>query len=671
MPFGVYLALLASLLAPASATACDGSGECDDFRMIQTFGRKLDQNSNAGECKEAVPWPCGNAALSSFALQVVNSEGGSGSNCPSNSVATIRALNVTDGAYTDLRTLPKGICVNACGIDPISNLAFCEDRPGSFNLLRIDCPLDIAYLDNLYWMGKLSEAVPVSGSICYYGDLQQSYQATFDKQGNFWFGPQNVATIYKVTAQTVSMLTGSSMVNNTAIPGSTTSFLTSYSPGNVADIVAITSDFEGSSENYLVGCIGNKVWVQQVSNIGSTTPKAIILTMNTTVPSGASGAAWAFTDRVYCAYNNGNDGVFEPLLSTANIVSNLANRREGTVDAVFRSPSDKEESNDGMNCIDGRRPFPPPEDITTTQGGGEGDPHIHTLGGEHYLLLNQGSFTFWRYSGVDAEAHSRKVPVDFQIYAHYSGHSSYTKGLLLVDRSGAGPLNEAKQVMELTAEDCRWRKRTSSGQWQPVEGQAEADAEKTTTFHMVTSPGQKMHVELLVKSEADGFKKIAALFASCKPHHHINMKMAMFSKDDVRLVGGQLGARGHDTSNQYHADNAALASFLEGSSQKLQMDQNFLTSKDWTDLGGSISAEAYLKQADEEGPALLQSCSTDAEEEARATCSKFLGNPAMPQETFRGPWTTFQETFQDCVFDVCTGGGEAAAGLAAEILNAF
>jgi len=41
--------LLASLLAPASATACDGSGECDDFRMIQTFGRKLDQNSNAGD----------------------------------------------------------------------------------------------------------------------------------------------------------------------------------------------------------------------------------------------------------------------------------------------------------------------------------------------------------------------------------------------------------------------------------------------------------------------------------------------------------------------------------------------------------------------------------------------------------------------------------------------
>ena len=31
----------------------------------------------------------------------------------------------------------------------------------------------------------------------------------------------------------------------------------------------------------------------------------------------------------------------------------------------------------------------------------------------------------------------------------------------------------------------------------------------------------------------------------------------------------------------------------------------------------------------------------------------------------------FQETFSDCIFDVCVGGGEAAAELAAEILNAF
>ena len=31
----------------------------------------------------------------------------------------------------------------------------------------------------------------------------------------------------------------------------------------------------------------------------------------------------------------------------------------------------------------------------------------------------------------------------------------------------------------------------------------------------------------------------------------------------------------------------------------------------------------------------------------------------------------FQETLTDCIFDVSVGGGEAAAELAAEILNAF
>ena len=50
-----------------------------------------------------------------------------------------------------------------------------------------------------------------------------------------------------------------------------------------------------------------------------------------------------------------------------------------------------------------------------------------------------------------------QAPVDFEVFAHYSGHSSYTKGLLLVDRSGRSGASSARanQVMELTAEDCR------------------------------------------------------------------------------------------------------------------------------------------------------------------------------------------------------------------------
>ena len=52
----------------------------------------------------------------------------------------------------------------------------------------------------------------------------------------------------------------------------------------------------------------------------------------------------------------------------------------------------------GMNCLLAASPFPPvttsttttTTTTTTTSGGGRGDPHIYTLGGEHYLLLGQG-----------------------------------------------------------------------------------------------------------------------------------------------------------------------------------------------------------------------------------------------------------------------------------------
>ena len=46
---------------------------------------------------------------------------------------------------------------------------------------------------------------------------------------------------------------------------------------------------------------------------------------------------------------------------------------------------------DGMNCLLAPSPFPPVTTTTSTTSGGErGDPHINTLGGEHYLLLGQG-----------------------------------------------------------------------------------------------------------------------------------------------------------------------------------------------------------------------------------------------------------------------------------------
>ena len=78
---------------------------------------------------------------------------------------------------------------------------------------------------------------------------------------------------------------------------------------------------------------------------------------------------------------------------------------------------------------------------------------------------------------------------------------------------------------------------------------------------------------------------------------------------------------------------------------------------------------------------MLKSCTKQEEDEARDICHKYLGMlpDAMTSdtsslndfETQRAILKNFQETLADCIFDVCVGGGETAAELAAEILNAF
>lgn len=308
---------------------------------------------------------------------------------------------------------------------------------------------------------------------------------------------------------------------------------------------------------------------------------------------------------------------------------------------------------------------------TTSTAQGAGDPHIDTFDGQHYLLLKQGSFSFWRFSGSDAEIFSaknqallKKLPVDFKIYAHYSGHTSYTKGLLLVDSSGA---TAPKRVLELTSEDCTWRTKTKDTEWSAVEkpqllSLPDADGDEMTAFRM-TEPlhGQKMYVELLMKKPDGAFKKIGNLYVRCKPGYHINTKIAMTSKEDIGLVQGQVGAHGHTAAGEDHK-----ASFLQGT-RRVRSDSEFVTSEKWTDLGGSAAAESYLSEVDEEGPAIfLKDCTGQERIEAKAMCKKYLGEPSTRSEDLH----SFENRFDNCVFDVCNGGGEVAAELAAEIFHA-
>ena len=185
----------------------------------------------------------------------------------------------------------------------------------------------------------------------------------------------------------------------------------------------------------------------------------------------------------------------------------------------------------------------------TASGEGVGDPHVYALDGQHYLLLQQGTFSFWHFSGLEAELSTKnlvkKSPVEFSIYAHYAGHASYTKGLLLVDSSGG---EIPRQVLEITSEDCQWRSKQPGTSWNKVDAirgfqtlsLPDLDGDEMTAFQMVKPAKGKMHVELLMKQSNGSFKNIGKVFVHCRPHHFINTKVSMLQQD-VHLVEGQLG----------------------------------------------------------------------------------------------------------------------------------
>ena len=232
-----------------------------------------------------------------------------------------------------------------------------------------------------------------------------------------------------------------------------------------------------------------------------------------------------------------------------------------------------------------------------------------------------------------------------------AGHQSFIKGLLLVDLSGEGE-GHPRQVMEMTSKDCRWRGKVDDLPWSM--GQDDVDDLGAMTAFRMKGESQG-HVELLMKKQGS-FKKIAELYVRCRPGHQLNIKIAMAFKEDIGLVQGELGA-GHDQN----------ANFLHGLS--MRSDQEFAVSKEWTTLGGSDAAATYLSLVDEEGPpAFLVQCSGEQRTEAEVVCKKHLGEGEQAQT--HQDLQSFEHRFQDCVFDVCNGGGEVAAELAEEIFTA-
>eukprot|EP00438_Fugacium_kawagutii_P002961 Skav204134 [mRNA] locus=scaffold4181:14256:14969:- [translate_table: standard] len=237
---------------------------------------------------------------------------------------------------------------------------------------------------------------------------------------------------------------------------------------------------------------------------------------------------------------------------------------------------------------------------------------------------------------------------------------------MLVDSSGG----ERKRVLELTSNDCTWRTKTNgSASWITLDGPQllsfpDANGDEMTAFK-IQSPknsGNMMSVGLLMK--VDGiFKDIGDLYVTCKPGRHINTKIAMTSKEDINLVQGQLGPHGHTEAGE---DRIHQATLLQGMHQRVRSDSEFEISESWTDLGGSEAAAFYSKGADTEGPALYSICSEQEKAAATAMCKQYLGEASAGDKDF----LSFENHLESCVFDVCHGGGEDAARLAAEIIQA-
>ena len=277
--------------------------------------------------------------------------------------------------------------------------------------------------------------------------------------------------------------------------------------------------------------------------------------------------------------------------------------------------------------------------VNPTRGSGViGDPHIHTLDGSHYTLLREGSFLLWRFGLPQPH-------VEWQIFAHYAGRQSFTKGLLLVDTSGSEPSS-----MEITSERCEWQTQSSSKKWSSVNSTVPEVLLSGPSSHMKLVGNQRKDMKKIQLFIADETVPVATLKVICRQGRHINMKLYMGNQKWKPFVSGEL--KGHKGQKDMPTSKSSM---LELAGRE---DQEFEVTKTWAELGGSSHAQQYLQNFDvHQNLAFIQTCDPQAQADARALCQKHLGTVAH------------SSYFEECVYDVCSGAGEVAAEMAAEMLK--
>ena len=256
--------------------------------------------------------------------------------------------------------------------------------------------------------------------------------------------------------------------------------------------------------------------------------------------------------------------------------------------------------------------------------------------------------------------------VEWQIFSRYSWPGqAWIKGLLLVEKWKG----KDRQSLEFTAQDCKFRKKVA-GKWTTVEHSEHLylpeGGDYVSGFNLTrlagnitfdqrpsTAPkGKKARWDAkFLMNTKRGVQTIATVQVRCFPGKHMDIQVVRERMSDARFIRGQLGK---------HTVHTSKTKNRWGHWQATSMDEEFKTTKSWTDLGGSSDASTYFEQVDQEGALLGSStpCSPEAVEKAKQICLERMGQARQADEDF----------LEDCVSDVCAD-DEVAAELAADIFS--
>ena len=164
------------------------------------------------------------------------------------------------------------------------------------------------------------------------------------------------------------------------------------------------------------------------------------------------------------------------------------------------------------------------------EGNVGGDPHIHSLRGARYTLLQQGVFVAWNFSKpVAAPSAAPAAARGWQLLAAYAGNRFATQGLLLLDPHSG-------QSMEITSEDCSWPVKEKKSLWRKAQVELLAAEDGTTSLqvkklHEKLGETKVLRSAILLRMESGSdMKDIAKLVVHCRPQNHLDFKMTMFQK---------------------------------------------------------------------------------------------------------------------------------------------